>query len=29
VQTGYETEINGFPVSIQKIEIQAKDGKLV
>lgn len=29
VQTGYEVEINGYPVSIQKIEIQAKNGKLV
>ena len=29
VQTGFETEINGYPVSIQKIEIQAKNGKLV
>jgi hypothetical protein len=29
VQTGYETEISGFAVSIQKIEIQAKRGKLV
>jgi len=29
VQTGYETDINGFAVSIQKIEIQAKRGKLV
>lgn len=29
VQTGYETNINGFAVSIQKIEIQAKRGKLV
>lgn len=29
VQTGYETAINGFAVSIQKIEIQAKRGKLV
>jgi len=29
VQTGYETDINGFSVSIQKIEIQAKRGKLV
>jgi hypothetical protein len=29
VQTGYETEITGFAVSIQKIEIQAKRGKLV
>jgi hypothetical protein len=29
VQTGYETDINGSAVSIQKIEIQAKRGKLV
>jgi hypothetical protein len=29
VQTGYEIDINGFAVSIQKIEIQAKRGKLV
>jgi hypothetical protein len=29
VQTGYETEVVGYPVSIQKIEIQAKRGKLV
>jgi len=29
VQTGYESEINGAPLSIQKIEIQAKNGKLV
>jgi hypothetical protein len=29
VQTGYEVQINGYPVSIQKIEIQAKNGKLV
>jgi hypothetical protein len=29
VQTGYETAINGYAVSIQKIEIQAKRGKLV
>jgi hypothetical protein len=28
VQTGYEVQINGSPVSIQKIEIQAKNGKL-
>lgn len=28
VQTGYESEINGAPLSIQKIEIQAKNGKL-
>lgn len=29
VQTGYEVEINNSPISIQKIEIQAKDGKTV
>jgi hypothetical protein len=29
VQTGYEAEINGSPLSIQKIEIQAKNGKVV
>ena len=28
IQTGYESEINGAPLSIQKIEIQAKNGKL-
>lgn len=28
VQTGYETNINGAPISIQKIEIQAKEGKV-
>ena len=28
VQTGYESDINGAPLSIQKIEIQAKNGKL-
>jgi len=28
VQTGYEVQINGAPISIQKIEIQAKNGKL-
>jgi hypothetical protein len=28
VQTGYETVINGVSFSIQKIEIQAKEGKL-
>jgi hypothetical protein len=27
VQTGYETNINGSPLSIQRIEIQSKDGK--
>jgi len=29
VQTGYEVQINGSSISIQKIEIQAKHGKLV
>ena len=28
VQTGYETDINGFQLSIQKIEIQSKHGRL-
>ena len=28
VQTGYETTINGTSFSLQKIEIQAKDGKM-
>ena len=28
VQTGYETTINGVSFSLQKIEIQAKDGKI-
>jgi len=28
VQTGYESDINGAQLSIQKIEIQAKNGKL-
>jgi hypothetical protein len=28
VQTGYESDINGSSMSIQKIEIQAKEGKL-
>jgi hypothetical protein len=28
VQTGYETDINGTAFSIQKIEIQAKNGKI-
>jgi hypothetical protein len=28
VQTGYETDINGSGLSIQKIEIQAKNGKV-
>jgi hypothetical protein len=29
VQTGYEVQINNAPISIQKIEIQTKDGKKV
>ncbi len=28
VQTGYETTISGTSFSLQKIEIQAKDGKI-
>lgn len=28
VQTGYEANINGAPLSIQRIEIQSKDGKI-
>jgi hypothetical protein len=28
VQTGYETTINNSSFSLQKIEIQAKDGKI-
>jgi hypothetical protein len=28
VQTGYEANINGSPLSIQRIEIQSKDGKM-
>jgi hypothetical protein len=28
VQTGYEAYINGSPLSIQKIEIHAKNGKI-
>ena len=28
VQTGYETNIFGSQLSVQKIEIQAKDGKI-
>jgi hypothetical protein len=28
VQTGYEVQINNSPISIQKIEIQAKNGKM-
>jgi hypothetical protein len=29
VQTGYESNINGAPISIQRIEIQSKDGKTI
>lgn len=29
IQTGYEADINGSPLSIQKIEIHAKQGKIV
>jgi len=29
VQTGYEADISGYPLSIQKIEIHAKNGKVV
>jgi hypothetical protein len=29
IQTGYETQINGSALSIQKLEIQAKNGKTV
>jgi hypothetical protein len=29
IQTGYEADINGSPLSIQKIELQAKNGKYV
>jgi hypothetical protein len=29
VQTGYEADINGSALSIQKLEIQAKNGKIV
>ena len=28
-QTGYEADINGAPLSIQKLEIQSKEGKLI
>jgi hypothetical protein len=28
VQTGYEADINVYPLSIQKIEIFAKEGKI-
>jgi hypothetical protein len=29
IQTGYEADVNGSPLSIQKIELQAKNGKIV
>jgi hypothetical protein len=29
IQTGYEADVQGTPLSIQKIEIQAKNGKIV
>lgn len=29
IQTGYEADVNGIALSIQKIEIQAKNGKIV
>jgi hypothetical protein len=29
IQTGYEADINGFALSIQKLEIQAKNGKIL
>ncbi len=29
IQTGYEADINGTPLSIQKLEIQAKNGKII
>jgi hypothetical protein len=29
IQTGYEADVNSIPLSIQKIEIQAKNGKIV
>jgi hypothetical protein len=29
IQTGYEADVNGSPLSIQKIEIQAKNGKII
>jgi hypothetical protein len=29
IQTGYEADINGSPLSIQKLEIQAKNGKII
>jgi hypothetical protein len=29
IQTGYEADVNGAALSIQKIEIQAKNGKII
>jgi hypothetical protein len=29
IQTGYETEVRGYQISIQKLEIHAKNGKIV
>ena len=29
IQTGYEADINGAPLSIQKLELQAKNGKIL
>jgi hypothetical protein len=29
IQTGYEADIDGVPLSIQKIEIYAKNGKFI
>jgi hypothetical protein len=29
IQTGYEADINGSALSVQKIEIQAKNGKIL
>ena len=29
IQTGYEADVDGSPLSIQKIEIQAKNGKII
>ena len=29
IQTGYEADISGTPLSIQKLEIQAKNGKII
>jgi hypothetical protein len=29
IQTGYEADINSIPLSIQKLEIHAKQGKML